>query len=94
MERRFSIQIDRLSASFENKLIVPYEIKKHLSDLNLMKAVCSAVFVYIITRLGLGLFGHDLYEIYWWFAAGLAIALFNINVISEKRTEELSCNFE
>jgi putative inorganic carbon (HCO3(-)) transporter len=37
--------------------------------------VCYIVNLYILCRLALGLFGMDLYEVYWWFAAGLTIAL-------------------
>lgn len=31
-------------------------------------------------RLVLGLFGMDLYEIYWWYGAGLAIVLMGMQV--------------
>jgi len=34
---------------------------------------------FIFVRLILGLFGMDLYEIYWWYGAGLAIVLLGIN---------------
>jgi O-antigen ligase/polysaccharide polymerase Wzy-like membrane protein len=54
------------------------EDKKKLSDLKFLKAVSQAVFMFIIIRLALGLFGMDLYEIYWWFSFGLLIALENI----------------
>lgn len=65
------------------------EIRKHLDDLTLLHSMCRAVFSFIILRLGVGLFGSDLYEIYWWFAAGLTVAIFNINIIAREKTEGL-----
>lgn len=44
-------------------------------DLSLLIATAHAAGGFIFARLLLGLFGMDLYEIYWWFGAGLAIAL-------------------
>jgi len=43
-----------------------------------LSELARAVSLFIIIRLGLGLFGMDLYEIYWWFILGLAISLNNI----------------
>lgn len=43
--------------------------------LRLCGAVADAITAFLIVRLALGLFGHDLYEIYWWFAAGLTLAI-------------------
>lgn len=40
--------------------------------------VCYVVNLYVLCRLVLGMFGMDLYEVYWWFAAGLTIALARI----------------
>lgn len=45
------------------------------ADLGLLIATARAAGGFIFARLLLGLFGMDLYEIYWWFGAGLAIAL-------------------
>ncbi len=53
-------------------------IKKLLSDLLLLQAICRALAGFIFVRLVLGIFGMDLYEIYWWFAGGLAISLLKI----------------
>ena len=52
----------------------------------LMQAVAKAVFLFICVRLGLGLFGMDLYEIYWWFALGTTIALYKMNEVAEQKT--------
>lgn len=48
---------------------------KHRFDLRTMAAVARATSSFLIIRLILGAFGHDLYEIYWWFILGLAVAL-------------------
>lgn len=37
--------------------------------------LCLVVNYYIYIRLFLGFFGMDLYEIYWWFALGITLAL-------------------
>lgn len=44
-------------------------------DLILIEAVASSVIGFVIIRLTLGLFGMDLYEIYWWFAIGTTFSL-------------------
>lgn len=62
------------------------DVTKHVSDLKLINAIGSSVFMFIVIRLALGLFGMDLYEIYWWFALGLTVSLFNINKIAQDRT--------
>lgn len=46
--------------------------------------VCYIINLYILCRLALGLFGMDLYEIYWWFAAGITIAVAKMAEISLK----------
>ena len=53
-------------------------LDKQLMNLKILEASALAVYLFIIARLTLGLFGMDLYEIYWWFAGGLTIAIFNI----------------
>jgi len=73
----------------ENKGGLTGDIKKHISDLRLIYATGSAVFMFIIVRLALGLFGMDLYEIYWWFAFGLTVALYNIKKYSDNKTNEI-----
>lgn len=45
--------------------------------------VCYIINLYILCRLALGLFGMDLYEVYWWFAAGFTIALAKFAINSE-----------
>lgn len=47
--------------------------------------LCYIINLYIVCRLALGLFGMDLYEVYWWFAAGLTIVLAKFAVTLERR---------
>ncbi len=53
-------------------------IGRFRGDLQLLGAVIKAVSGFVIVRLVLGLFGMDMYEIYWWFALGLTVALANM----------------
>ena len=46
--------------------------------------VCYIINLYIMCRLVLGLFGMDLYEVYWWFAAGFTSALAKLAITSEQ----------
>ena len=50
-------------------------LRTALEDIEMLRAVCRAGMGFIVVRLVLGMFGMDLYEVYWWFAAGLSIAL-------------------
>ncbi|MBK7769807.1 MAG: O-antigen ligase family protein [bacterium] len=61
-------------------------LSRHDSDLRLLIAVAKATGGFIFVRLVLGLFGMDLYEIYWCFGAGLASSLSGMAVTSAKRT--------
>jgi hypothetical protein len=63
------------------------EMEAHRADLKLMMFTSQAVFLFIFLRLVLGMFGMDLYEIYWWFAIGLTISLFNMDRIAESKTD-------
>ncbi len=65
----------------------PEQHLKQIQDLTFLKAIAQAVFMFIIIRLVLGLFGMDLYEVYWWFAIGITIALYNIS-------ENITKNFQ
>ena len=59
---------------------------EHVRDLKLFSALASAVLLYLAIRLVLGLFGHDLYEIYWWIVLGFVFSLNKLNTITEKRS--------
>jgi putative inorganic carbon (hco3(-)) transporter len=47
-------------------------------DLALIEAVSLATLSFLIIRLTLGLFGMDMYEIYWWFAIGITVSLYSM----------------
>lgn len=50
-----------------------------VSQINFCLAISHAVKAYVIVRLFLGLFGMDLYEIYWWIAIGLTLSIRTIS---------------
>lgn len=93
---RLAVSIDRQIKLVEQVLSRPPPasenincLRGHLRDLQVMRATCRAVYVFLIIRLGLGLFGMDLYEIYWWFALGTTVAIWNVNVVARRRTDML-----
>jgi hypothetical protein len=67
---------------------------KLLSDLIFIKAVSLATSAFIIIRLTLGIFGMDLYEIYWWFAIGITLSIYSmmskINISINNKQMQLS----
>ncbi len=65
------------------------ELDEEIRDNKLLASTSNALVVFLLVRLALGAFGHDLMEIYWWFAAGLAMALHNVRRIAERRCAEL-----
>ncbi|MBE0598253.1 MAG: O-antigen ligase family protein [Desulfuromonadales bacterium] len=84
-------QIARVGALVDNRSPPKKDepIRRHLDNLLLMRATADAVMLFLVVRLALGLFGHDLYEIYWWFALGLIIALANMNKTASQQTARL-----
>ena len=92
LEARYHALLERVKRltkdqihSFEKK----ENIVKHIKDLRFMGATCQAVKLFLLVRLVVGLFGMDLYEIYWWFAIGLTLALGNIYPWAENITSSL-----
>lgn len=53
-------------------------LRRHEHDLRFLTALSLAASGFVFVRLCLGFFGMDLYEVYWWFGAGLAISLLNL----------------
>ncbi len=78
-----------ITFSSENDSTSMKLLQEHLLDLRIMDSTCKAVLLYLIIRLALGFFGHDLYEIYWWFIIGSTIAVSNINIVALRRTRIL-----
>lgn len=58
-------------------------------DLELYVAVAQATLAFLFVRLVLGLFGHDLYEVYWWFGVGLATSLLTLLEVSRASYQRL-----
>lgn len=76
----------RLARGRELPPAVGKRLHRHDQDLMFLSSVAQATAGFVIIRLTLGLFGMDLYEIYWWFASGVAIALAGLVVRSQSRT--------
>lgn len=64
-------------------------IKDELRTNKFLLAVTNSLIMFIIVRLVLGIFGHDLLEIYWWLSAGIAMSLANLLEISQTRVNEI-----
>lgn len=54
---------------------------------NFLINVCKGTIGYILMRIILGFFGMDLYEIYWWIALGITLAVVKIFHIEYKDIE-------
>ena len=52
-------------------------------------AAAQATAGFLIVRLALGVFGMDLYEVYWWFLAGMAFCLLMIAQVSVRQVNIL-----
>jgi len=50
-------------------------LERSQRDAVFLRSATQATAGFLWVRLALGLFGMDLYEVYWWFAAGLTISL-------------------
>ncbi len=85
----FEKQLHVLESSFMCKGGGDGGVRNCCSDLRLLIAVSKSVFLFVTLRIFLGVFGMDLYEIYWWFACGLIIAVGNIGSIVISRGEFL-----
>ncbi|MCB1182869.1 O-antigen ligase family protein [bacterium] len=62
---------------------------RHVRDMNFLVAVCNATLVFLINRLLVGVFSQDLYEIYWWFGAGVAISMIEMRSTAAARARAL-----
>ena len=92
LKRDLSKQKESLSRAYYKVSVGPglkRLLSKQISDLDLVIGVIKAVLGFIFVRLVLGFFGMDLYEIYWWFAGGLAISLLNFQATLSSKSEWL-----
>lgn len=90
MQRRLLRQIRLFEDKFIVKKFTDELLGKHLFDLKVMYAATQAVYLFILVRLSLGMFGMDLYEIYWWFTIGLTSALYHMHAVAQLRTDYLT----
>ncbi|WP_339136539.1 MAG: O-antigen ligase family protein [Candidatus Electrothrix sp. GW3-4] len=68
----------KIMQSFKGKIsndILEKKTLLHSKDVQFLIAICDSVILFVALRLFLGLFGMDLYEIYWWFAFGLTLSV-------------------
>lgn len=56
--------------------------QKEEAEYTYVLAISKAIVAFIYARLFLGLFGMDMYEIYWWFATGMTVAVWSISKMS------------
>lgn len=82
--------VERLASRDRARPPAADAVAEHLRDLRFMRAVATAFLAYLAARLFLGLFGHDLYEIYWWLSAGATIALTDLLGAARRRTADLA----
>ncbi len=69
-------------------------LDKHRRQLVFYRALCDTLVTYLVVRLFLGVFGMDMYEIYWWIVIGFAYALSKLSFIAEKKTSYLMDNIQ
>jgi O-antigen ligase len=90
--RRFDAQVRMLMQAARRAPpagVLRRDCDGHLDDLRFLTAITVATGGFIWVRLALGLFGMDLYEVYWWFAAGIAICTQVLAWEMTKRTRRL-----
>lgn len=78
VEKEFGRQRERLRRVVASKRFPRQAVKAcraHDRDLAFLIAVSQSIGGFIFIRLVLGMFGMDLYEIYWWFGAGVTFVL-------------------
>lgn len=62
-----------------NQKIIRFHMSHDSSESPFLIALASSMVGFIWARLFLGLFGMDMYEIYWWLALGLTLSNFYIS---------------
>ena len=90
--RRSESSLRRLEAIAIDKDRIASESEHLVSathDFRWIRAIALAVTGYFLVRLVVGLFGHDLYEIYWWLSLGFAVVLWRLCIRLEGNTRVL-----
>ncbi|MBK8015274.1 MAG: O-antigen ligase family protein [Betaproteobacteria bacterium] len=80
------LQLIRLAGDGKLPAAASRHARRHFQDLAFCYAMAQATAGYILVRLVLGFFGMDLYEIYWWVGAGIAVSLAGLVTTTRKRT--------
>lgn len=62
------------------------ELAEHRKNLEFFLATSKAITLYLVVRLVLGVFGMDLYEIYWWIVIGFVYSLSKLSFVAEINT--------
>ncbi len=97
-ERRFVRLSKLLGKTARGVADAPRGFRKGLesinNDLRFMRAVVLATAGFLYIRLVLGLFGMDLYEVYWWFIAGIAFSSLWISHQMERLIVNLSSQLD
>ena len=70
-----------------------YEVNFHIKDIQFLIAITDSVILFIFIRLFLGIFGMDLYEIYWWFSIGIALSISTMLPTTNKRSKYFNENY-
>ncbi|MDR2876756.1 MAG: O-antigen ligase family protein [Chromatiales bacterium] len=95
VEKQSNFILEKLSPAENNPdTKLSLDQRSQIKDLLLIRQVAVALTGFIIVRLSLGLFGHDLYEIYWWFMIGLTGALVKMVTIAELKADFISLQQE
>jgi len=79
-----------INSNFNKRIFNSQDLQRELAVSNFCISMADALFAAMIIRFVLGIFGHDLFEIYWWIFCGIAMALSSILSIQMKRISELT----
>jgi O-antigen ligase len=86
LSKELSAQLQAVSPLSDPSLDANSPVARHVADLRLLTAMLNAITAYVFIRLIVGFFGMDLYEIYWWFTAGVVIAIHNMTQVAARIT--------
>jgi len=93
--RSFSHQLRTLNHGLKSSRVVgrwAQLVREEIANTRFLEATARATIGFLIVRLVLGLFGMDLYEVYWWFAAGMAFCLVMISSLMGRRAAFIVAN--
>jgi O-antigen ligase len=88
--KREQVKLKKLLGSTHESRQLSRLVSDEIYELRFLEATTQATTGFLIVRLTLGLFGMDLYEVYWWFAAGMSFCLLQIWLVLRRRLESLA----